>query len=1105
MKSTFSPMKRWIAALMLCNLSIVSFSAPMGKQQARRMVQGWLKNRPQPFGCRLSRQAAEATTFSDAQDRPLYHVVALEPGGFLVVAADDRIEPIIAFVSDGSFDPSTDKPLGAILARDLPNRMASVREDGSSQVKSQNWIRKSVRHDRNQQRWDALLKAADFPEPPAETGQRLVNPSQIRVAPLVQSVWGQSTLGDYVGELSCYNYYTPPFATPGDTDNYPCGCVATSMAQLMRYHLYPQQGIGVHGFTIWIDGSPRTANTRGGDGSGGVYRWDRMVLDPYASHNTITLVQRQAIGALCYDAGVAVETEYTDNWAAASLRDASQRLIGTFLFANTIHGYNNTNSIASANLLRMINTNVDAALPVILGVDGPYGGHALLCDGYGYDDSTMYHHLNMGWSGMEDAWYALPNIDTDFHDYNVVDVCVYNIYPTGTGEIISGRITDPTGAPLANVDITVQGASYTARTDEQGIYALSRLPYNHSYTILPSRRGWAFTPRTVSTARSLNDTQTCGNVYGVDFVGQTEGAQVRFDQQQYMVGDLIGIQVINSELAGSGSCQVVVRSSAGDLEIITLTESTPDSGVFDGSIASSQSPYTTSSGTLEVWHSLTITANCPGYEETAEASIVGEKELIYWDDFEYGFGPEWWIEDGYDDGYTWDWYDALDDFGSGAIALVDSDSAGYVDMDESLILYLDCSGLVDTTLTFDHYFRYYYELPNEVADVDISINEGDWINVAQYIGQDDFGTEVLDISALVDGQTDVRIRWRYYNANWDYYWALDDIQVDAIVLPQTPWAYGNTYYAASDQTLTITLEAEDDGYPKNTLDYTLTSLPSHGDLRISGGEVIEQEDLPYTLDNGANQLEYVPFACYADLDEFIFLVDDGGQAPSGGVSNTATVTVGVSSIYHTYFETGLPAGWSIEDGDMDEQTWTWQDEGAYAMMIVDSDLAGKIWMDESLITTSIDCSNLEKVMLIYDHDFYYNEDEIGDVEVRVEGGPWQRVMRYQGVDDWALVKIDITQIAAGHSNLQVRWRYYNAFWEWYWAVFSFGILGVEHIYPGDMEGDCAVDFVDFIRFSQAWQATSAHPDWDGACDLALPYNVIDLYDLQVFADHWLGH
>ena len=68
-------------------------------------------------------------------------------------------------------------------------------------------------------------------------------------------------------------------------------------------------------------------------------------------------------------------------------------------------------------------------------------GHEIVCDGYGYNGSTLYHHLNLGWSGVDTAWYNLPNIGTPY-DFNVVTSCTYNVYPSGTGEIISGRVMD---------------------------------------------------------------------------------------------------------------------------------------------------------------------------------------------------------------------------------------------------------------------------------------------------------------------------------------------------------------------------------------------------------------------------------------------------------------------------------------------------------------------------------------------------------------------------------------------------------------------------------------------------------------------------------------
>ena len=72
--------------------------------------------------------------------------------------------------------------------------------------------------------------------------------SDVRIAPLTQSTWDQQTAAG-AGTTACYNYYTPPYGA-GNITNYPAGCVATAMAQLMRYYQFPSAGIGTAGFTI---------------------------------------------------------------------------------------------------------------------------------------------------------------------------------------------------------------------------------------------------------------------------------------------------------------------------------------------------------------------------------------------------------------------------------------------------------------------------------------------------------------------------------------------------------------------------------------------------------------------------------------------------------------------------------------------------------------------------------------------------------------------------------------------------------------------------------------------------------------------------------------
>ena len=215
------------------------------------------------------------------------------------------------------------------------------------------------------------------------------------------------------------------------------------MAQLMYYHRYPAAGIGQRLFTITVLDKEQPAFTRGGDGAGGPYQWDEMVPAPDC---TITAAQRQAIAALCYDAGVAVRMSYAPEGSGSDAFAVTAALKSTFAFRNGISGANNGRNVGTG-LADMINPNLDAEYPVILGILGRTG-HAVVADGYGYDASTriktLYHHVNMGWGGHEDIWYNLPDIG----NYDTIPVCIYNIFPEGTGEIISGRVTDASGQPI---------------------------------------------------------------------------------------------------------------------------------------------------------------------------------------------------------------------------------------------------------------------------------------------------------------------------------------------------------------------------------------------------------------------------------------------------------------------------------------------------------------------------------------------------------------------------------------------------------------------------------------------------------------------------------
>jgi hypothetical protein len=118
---------------------------------------------------------------------------------------------------------------------------------------------------------------------------------------------------------------------------------------------------------------------------------------------------------------------------------------------------------------------------------------------------------------------------------------------------------------------------------------------------------------------------------------------------------------------------------------------------------------------------------------------------------------------------------------SGTFMIADSDCcwpSGGAFMDTKLRTpSIDCSGHDTVILEFDHYFLFFIHADNEKGDVDISSDGGaNWTNVLAY--RDTASGHVsINISAQAAGESDVMIRWRYYDARFDYFWEVDNVKL----------------------------------------------------------------------------------------------------------------------------------------------------------------------------------------------------------------------------------------------------------------------------------------------------------------------------------------
>lgn len=469
---------------------------PVSIAQVKAVAQRWMSTSVLPFGGNTRSRIQNIRARQLIRGTTLYYAVDLLPKGCIIVSPDDLIEPVIAYLPNGSAAFSKGNPIIDWLDADLEGRRRALFTSKviQKQRSSGNYLLNKL----NQKKW------RDFS---SHTMKWSDESADIRVSPLVDTQWGQTGLNN--GDI-CYNYYTP--------QHYPAGCVATALAQVIRYHSWPERGIGSNEYHIVVDNVSQSAITLGGDGNGGPYPYATMPNNPSSED----MEQIRSIGMLCYDAGVACQMHYKQDGSATSFEAARSALLTTFGYGNSII-YLNSNRDITSNISETCDSNLDAGLPVLLAIGSPNSAHAVVCDGYGYNESTIYHHINFGWSGACDAWYNLPVTTSP---YNSAFMAIYNIFPEGIGEVVSGVVTDVEGRPIADAEVSIianasgEQITFKDTTDKRGIYGIPNIPSDIDVSVTANKAGFLFKTLKVTVGDSRDGSEVCGNVWGANLTGR---------------------------------------------------------------------------------------------------------------------------------------------------------------------------------------------------------------------------------------------------------------------------------------------------------------------------------------------------------------------------------------------------------------------------------------------------------------------------------------------------------------------------------------------------------------------------------------------------------
>ena len=498
----------------------------MSRAQAETAARNWLAQ------SNIRLDTALATAVADVTDYGSYYVASLLPEGFVVISADSMVPPVIAFSGQGVYVGDAQSPLTTMLTVDMPERLEVADAFSAVPTDSDALFAPYQQALRAEAQWTGLLEGAFKTD-----GSSSI--SDVRIAPFLRSEWSQGSAQSQY----CYNYYTPNHDV--------AGCVAIAMAQVIRYFEYPSDGVGRYTNTIRVDGVEQSVVTRGGDGAGGAYTYAQMTLKPASS--SYNADQWKMIGALCYDCGVACRMSYTASASSAYYSYARDGMLNVFGFGNVAYSYNSS-GLNSAFRQKVLLPNLAAGLPIMLGIHRSGGGHAVICDGWGYSSGTEYHHINMGWGGYADAWYNLPTVDAGSYNYTVVDALSYNIFTNGTGELIAGRITDNNASAVSGAVVSASGG-YVAATDANGYYAL-RVPASATYSLTATKPGYAAAARS-GVSVGASGTFAAGNYWGANMTLQ----QYDFSFKAFALTNNVVLRWTNPSEAGMLVASSLVRRS----------------------------------------------------------------------------------------------------------------------------------------------------------------------------------------------------------------------------------------------------------------------------------------------------------------------------------------------------------------------------------------------------------------------------------------------------------------------------------------------------------------------------------------------------------------
>jgi hypothetical protein len=344
-----------------------------------------------------------AYTSSSKIGAPLYFAFNINNNdGFVIVSGDDAIKPIIGYSTENNFVRPKANTTIAYWLNDFSNAIETKRS------------KSFIADDAIVKEWARYLAITN-----QDRTYNIVSSVTDTVAPLVQTTWDQSP-----------NYNS---LCPGGSVT---GCVATAMAQIMKFWNYPSQGADSSSYCDCVaSGYQNDYSTLSANYSATTYNWANM---PLAYSNS-------DVALLMYHCGVSVDMDYSPSESNAYVLTADKPVCSQSAYINyfkynpyTLQGIKRAN-YTDTQWIQVLKNELLNGRPIqYLAQDPANGGHSWVVDGF---DINNNFNMNWGWGGYDNGYYNLDNLDPSSDNFSSYHEALIGIVPMSITANAAGIIS----------------------------------------------------------------------------------------------------------------------------------------------------------------------------------------------------------------------------------------------------------------------------------------------------------------------------------------------------------------------------------------------------------------------------------------------------------------------------------------------------------------------------------------------------------------------------------------------------------------------------------------------------------------------------------------